>query len=356
MLCNQGNDGFSAAFTTGVSVLVGPSHAGSFAARTCKAELSWGKDRLIVADQVPQVDLDLFGVDLKGTGPVAAFQLKKSSDTCCLTYEIYSLSVAPRLLRTIEGGFFSAADTDLDGRVEIWAEDGKAVDGLDGLPVTAFDFPPTYVLRLKNNRLVDATSEFVTHFDKIIERLRTQISPEQLSHFKQSDGKLTFSIADVERLHNLRATKIAVMEIVWNYLYSGREIDAWHSLREMWPAEDLGRIQSAIASRRKSGILTQIDGTETQRASKKRAPIFEKPDIIEAKPIEIFAPPFDPSFSREVLLDLVIDAAGKVRSVKRNGHMDEELLSYLKDWKFVPAIRGRQSVASHLHFAVSLKR
>src|SRR5215472_1449469 len=356
MLCNQGNDGFSAAFSTGVSVLVGPSHAGSFAARTCKAELSWGKDRLIVADQVPQVDLDLFGVDLKGTGPVAAFQLKKSSDTCCLTYEIYSLSVAPRLLRTIEGGFFSAADTDLDGRVEIWAEDGKAVDGLDGLPVTAFDFPPTYVLRLKNNRLVDATSEFVTHFDKIIERLRTQISPEQLSHFKQSDGKLTFSIADVERLHNLRATKIAVMEIVWNYLYSGREMEAWRSLKEMWPAGDVDRIQSAIASRRRDGILAQIDGAGTHRISKKHAPIFEKPDVIPAQAIDIFRPPFALSLPEEVFLDLVIDSAGKVRSVRSQGNIDQELLSYTKEWKFVPAMRGGHSVASRLHLAVSLKR
>jgi len=355
-LCNQGSYGFKADSPTGVSVLVGAPHSGSFAARTCTAELSWDKHKLIVADQVPQVDLDLFGVDLNGIGPVAAFQLKKSSDACCLTYEIYSLSGAPRLLRTIEGGFFSAADTDLDGRVEIWAEDGKAVDGLDDLPVSSFDFLPTYVLRLENNRLLDATPEFAAYFDEIIERIRRKISPEQLGSFKQSDGKLSFSIAEVERLHNLRGTKIAVMEIVWNYLYSGRETDAWRSLREMWPAEDLDRIQSAISSRRRDGILAQIDGAGTHRISKKHAPIFEKPDVIPAEAIDLFRPPFALSLPEEVFLDLVIDSAGKVRSVRSRGNIDEELLSYTKEWKFVPAMRGGHSVASRLHLAVSLKR
>src|SRR5215472_631848 len=355
-LCNQGSYGFKADSPTGVSVLVGPPHSGSFAARACTAELSWGKHKLIVADQVSQVDLDLFGVELKGAGPVAAFQLKKSSETWCLTYAIYSLSHPPRLLRTREGGFFSAADTDLDGRVEIWAEDGKAADGLDDLPVSSFDFLPTYVLRLENNRLVDATPEFAAHFDEIIERIRKQISTEQLSGFKQSDGRLSFSIADVERLHNLRATKIAVMEIVWNYLYSGREMEAWRSLKEMWPAGDLDRIQSAIASRRRDGILAQIDGAGTLRISKKRAPIFEKPDVIPAEAIDIFRPPFALSLPEEVFLDLVIDSAGKVRSVRSQGNIDQELLSYTKEWKFVPAMRGGHSVASRLHLAVSLKR
>jgi hypothetical protein len=355
-LCNQGNYGFKADSPTGVSVLVGPPHTGSFAARLCTAELSWGKHKLIVADQVSQVDLDLFGVELTGSGPVAAFQLKKSSETCCLTYAIYSLSHPPRLLRTIEGGFFSAADTDLDGLVEIWAEDGKAADGLDDLPVTSFDFLPTYVLRLENNRLVDATREFAAHFDEIIERIRKQISPQQLSSFKQSDGRLNFSIADVERLHNLRATKIAVMEIVWNYLYSGREVEAWRSLQEMWPAGDLDRIQSAIASRRRDGILAQIDGAGTHRVSKKHTPIFEKPDVIPAEPIDIFRPPFALSLPQEVFLDLVIDSAGKVRSARSGGNIDQELLSFTKEWKFIPAMRHGHSVASRLHMAVSLKR
>src|SRR5215467_6000546 len=49
-LCNQGSYGFKADSPTGVSVLVGPPHSGSFAARACTAELAWGKHKLIVAD------------------------------------------------------------------------------------------------------------------------------------------------------------------------------------------------------------------------------------------------------------------------------------------------------------------
>jgi len=350
MLCDQGSHGFSAHLSSGVSVTVGPSHTGSFAARTCTAELLSGKRTLTVAHEVQQVDLDMFGVDLNGAGPVAAFQLKKSPDTCCMNYEIYSLLGVPRLIRTLTGGFFSAADTDLDGQVEIWAEDGQAVDGFEGLPTASFDFPPTYVLRFENNRLLDATPEFAAHFDDVIQHIRQQISAPQLMDFKQSDGKLSFSIAEVERLHNMRATKIAVLEIVWNYLYSGREEDAWKSLREMWPATDLDRIHLAIASRRRSGILTQIDGSTDPLAAKKRATIFEKLAVIPAHPIDMFGPPMEPSFPREVLLDLVIDSAGKVRSVK------PEALSYVRDWKFVPAQKGGHSVASHLGLSISLMR
>lgn len=154
MLCNHGNNGFRADSPTGVSVVVGPSHSGSFAGRSCTAELVRGKQVVTVADQAAQIDLDLFDVDLGVDGPVAAFQLKQSPESCCANYQIYSLAGSPRLLRTLNGGFFNAADNNLDGRVEIWAEDAEAVDGLDSLPASAFDFLPTYVLRFEGNRLL----------------------------------------------------------------------------------------------------------------------------------------------------------------------------------------------------------
>lgn len=349
-LCNQGDHGFSARLPSGISVTVGPPHTSSFAVRTCTAEILSGKRKLTVAEDVQQADLDMFGVDLNGAGPVAAFQLKKSPNTCCLSYEIYSLLGAPHLIRTLTGGFFNAADTDLDGRIEIWAEDGQAVDGLEGLPAASFDFLPTYVLRFENNRLLDATPEFAAHFDEVIQDLRAKISAPQLMDFKQSDGKLSFSTAEVERLHNLRATKIAVLEIVWNYLYSGREEDAWKSLREMWPATDLDRIHLAIAGRRRNGILTQIDGSTDPPAGKKHATIFEETAVSPAQPIDMFGPPLESSFPRHVFLDLVIDSAGKVRSVT------PEAMSYVREWKFVPAQKRGHSVASRLDLSVSLMR
>jgi hypothetical protein len=355
MLCNHGSNGFRADSSSGVYVVVEASHSGGFAEHACTAELRRSKETLTVADQAAQVDLDLFDVEVGLPGPVAAFQLQHSEQNCCLSYEIYSMRGPLRLLRTLQGGFFHAADTDLDGRVEIWAEDGEAVNGLDELPVSLFAFLPTYVLRFENERLVDATREFAPHFDQIIQDLRAKLSRDQLADFKKSDGKLAFSINGMERLRDLRATKIAVLEIVWSYLYSGREDQAWNTVREMWPVGDAGRIQSVIVDRRKRGILAQLDGVSTAPGRQKHCPIFKQSEVTSAGPIDISFPAV-PTSTAEVDFDLIIDSAGKVRQIKTAASLDPYILDYVRAWKFIPAMKGGHSVASHLRIAVSMKR
>jgi hypothetical protein len=44
--------------------------------------------------------------------------------------------------------------------------------------------------------------------------------------------------------------KAKVLEIVWAYVYSGREQQAWRSLTEMWPVTDADRIPTAILNAR----------------------------------------------------------------------------------------------------------
>jgi hypothetical protein len=356
MLCDHGNNTFRFDSSSGVSVLVGPSHAERFAARQCAAELVWHKQRLAVADQVPQVDLDLFDVEIGAASPVAAFQVKPSEESCCLNYQIYTLRSSPRLLRTLRGGFFSAADTNLDGRVEIWAEDAEAVDGLDGLSATTFDFLPTYVLRFEGDRLLDATQEFASHFDAIISGLRAKLTWAQLEDFKSTDGKLALSITNLERFRSLHSTKMAVLEMVWSYLYSGREEEAWKALREMWPPSDFERMQAAIADRRKRGILTQIDGLVPRPAPAKARPVYSQSQVTPASAMNPSFPDLGPWVPTAVDLDLVIDSAGKVHYLRPGTDLDPYLLAYARAWKFVPATRGGHSVASHLHLSLSLKR
>jgi hypothetical protein len=58
-------------------------------------------------------------------------------------------------------------------------------------------------------------------------------------------------------------------------------------------------------------------------------------------------------------LVLVIDSAGKVRSVEETGHFqsaDEGLLKSTTDWKFIPAFNNGQPVASKILLGVSLRR
>jgi hypothetical protein len=129
VLCRDGAGTLQAEFS-GVTVRVGASRIGGLSTRTCEATLRWDQQTVIVAADAAQIDLDAFGVDLGLGTPAAAFQVKNSASQCCVEYELYSLEKHPRLVRTITGGdFFRAADTDLDGRVEIWTTDASAVNG-----------------------------------------------------------------------------------------------------------------------------------------------------------------------------------------------------------------------------------
>jgi hypothetical protein len=243
VVCSEGFGSFEAKSPRDVTVSVGAVKTAEFAQRVCQAKLFWGEQELLVEPSAWQVDVDVMDVDLGLGSPVVALQIKKSDLDSLMKYEIYSLTKPPRKLRTITGGdFFRAEDTDLDGRIEIWTSDAGAVDGFENLPLSALDFAPPIALRFEHKRLMDVSSEFPAQFDRQIATVRAQLDARQLSDFKNSDGQLsTLSPPKMEELHRLRMTKIKVLEIVWCYLYSGREQDAWRALADMWPAADFDR-------------------------------------------------------------------------------------------------------------------
>jgi hypothetical protein len=366
VLCNAGNSSFDATFRTGVKVSIGSQKDGEFSTRVCHGTLSWGKQKLVVASGVPQLDLDMFGVDLGSGVPVAAFTTAKSNDACCMTYQIYSLNEPPQLLRTITGGgFFEAADTDLDGKVEIWTDDSGAVDGFEGLTLGEIEFVPTYVLRLDHDRLVDASAEFQAFFDDVIKSIRARIKPELLRDFRAGDGRVQAGpdspAQELIRLHNLRAVKIQALEIVWAYLYSGCEKEAWQSLAEMWPAGDVERIRAEILKARSRGIRSQLDGVSigTPRKHGKKAPIFAQSEVTPPQAIlrRVYPPEGqeEPVGRKEVHIELVIDSAGKVRSVKPTGEtkLEQYVQISASRWKFIPAFKNDRPVAMRGRTSIS---
>ena len=367
VLCTDGDGNFDAEVRFGIKVHVGAARNGELATRACAAKLGWEKQELVVATGVSQLDLDAFGADFGDGVPVAAFQIKRSSAECCMEYKIYSLEKQPHLLRTISGGdFFSASDIDLDGRVEIWTNDAAAVNGFENLSLSELDSAPTVVLRFAHGQLLDVSAEFQSYFDDQIARIRRGIRSEELEDFKSSDGKLTAlaSSSSVEQLHRLRMVKIKVLEIVWAYLYSGREQDAWHSLTEMWPPADIDRIRTALVNLRAHGIHSQADDTSAGplRGKKKQAQIFDavsragpsrKLEVIPPGAILLQRPPVSEiqqqsSPESELLLDLVIDASGKVRSAEPAGKVkavSPDLINAALSWKFIPAFKDGRPVA-----------
>ncbi|MFZ3264638.1 MAG: hypothetical protein WA172_11615 [Terriglobales bacterium] len=334
------------------------------ARRSCAAKLTWEKHELVVESGAAQLDLDAFGIDLGDGVPSAAFQVGKSDSDCCMEYRIFSLEKPPRLLRTITGAqYFSASDIDMDGRIEIWADDGEAVNGFESLTPGELDNPPAIALRFAHGQLLDVSAEFQSYYDRKITQLRDAISPSDLQDFKNSDGRLSEPItpASSDRLHRLRRIKIKVLEIVWNYLYSGRESDAWRQLREMWPPADVDRIRAAIVNARAAGIHAQVDATSAgPPPRKKHAPVF---DAVRPR-ADLDSPPTgillefqsvageQTSLPPELRLDLIIDAAGKVRSTHAPLGVSTSEVAVTSTWKFIPAFKDGRAVACHLRFSV----
>jgi hypothetical protein len=386
VLCRDGVGDFDVQFLTGVKVHVGAGRNQELAARVCDASLSWSDQTLALTSAASELDIDALGVDLGVGAPVLALQVKKLKTECCMAYEIYSLKQPPMLLRRIAGGeYFSAADTDLDGRVEIWTDDAAAVEGFENLRLSDLDFAPPIVLRFARGRLLDVSSEFRPYYNQKIAEERAKIVPEDLDDFKKSDGKLDpASMIPVVKLSRMRSAKIKVLEIVWSYLYSGREPDAWHALQEMWPASDIDRIRSAVSGALARGIRSQVDGvlTVTHPGRQSYAKIFDGTVVVSAPPgltpkNAKVAPPITPPRAilmereppltameqelakNESTLKLVIDSAGKVRSVEVIGNVekvDEQLLRSTTGWKFIPAFNADQPVASQILLGVSLRR
>jgi hypothetical protein len=259
--CENGSGEYSTRFVTGTTVSVGPMRNGTFAERACAATLEWNGPEVSVASDAGQVGIDVLGADLGFGKPVVAFQIDQSGAGSNRTYQIYSLEKPPHLLYTITGGdSYRAADTDLDGRIEIWTDDAAAVDGFERVPAADFDFAPTVVFRFEKGHLVDVGSEFLSYYDAEIAKVRSQVSERDLAEFKQSDGSLSATtLRPGEELHRLIRTKIGVLEIVWAYLYSAREREAWSALEEMWPSADLERIRAAISTVHQRGILHNLD-------------------------------------------------------------------------------------------------
>src|SRR5438309_463179 len=389
VVCRDGSGSFEAAFPTGVTVRVGAARRDGLATRACEGMLLWDKQKLGVAAAAAQVDVDGFGIDVGLGQSVVTLQVKKIDAECCMTLHIYSLQKPPKLLRTITGGsFFSTADTDLDGQIEIWTNEAAAMEGFENPNAGRPDLAPTVILRFVHGRLLDVSSEFQSYFDSEIARVRTQLDPEDLRDFKNSNGRLAptahFSPEDLRHSESLERTKVRVLQIIWSYLYSGREQDAWNSLADMWPARDIDRIRAAILSARARGIRAQVDGVSAKVPSKAIATkVFDLrtqaapsagipwahrsggedgPAILPPSPILIERRAAERESEAnlpdsELLLDLVIDSAGKVRSAESAEPSFELFLkSEVARWKFIPALSAGRAVTSRVYFLVSPKR
>jgi hypothetical protein len=257
------------------------------------------------------------------------------------------------------------------------------------------------VLRFQKGKLLDVTTEFATAFDKRIETLRSQLRPQDLSDFKNSDGKLQATDSSLaEEIRRLLGVKAKVLEIVWSYLYGGREQEAWSSLAELWPTTDADRIRESLLKARASGMRTQLDAVSiADPRRKKGVQVFNTtpsqggnaprsgtasgaatsaaaemgPAASAGRPFESGTGSQDPIIAAVPILirifptegkmtvSLVIDSAGKVRSATPSGRVasndnNNDQMNAISEWKFVPAFKDHLPVASSMVRVISLQQ
>lgn len=406
ILCTDGEGMFTAKSMTGVTVTVSASKTRGLASRSCGATLSYRGKTIDAVDDASQVDIDLMDADIDRGGPIVGIQYTEPGSNRQMTYAIYRLDRTLQLLRTIKGGdFFRAADFHLDKHIEIRTGDVTAADGFDGIPLSSFDFAPTMYLQFEDGKLIDVSSEFRSEYDRTIADLKAALDPASLKAFKSTNGKLdSIYLRPADEIHSLTVTKIKVLELVWSYIYSGREAEAWSTLNEMWPAEDVDRIRAAILEAQQRGIRKQVDSVstsvphlkishvlfyETATVSKENASIggqisngdsvmaniasappedgAKRAWIIDIDPTPIYlytgCLPSDCPFLQGagVRLDLRLDDAGKVVEAKPvdnqlKGSGIDALLKSALTWKFIPAYKNGHPVACVTQQIINLYR
>lgn len=163
-------------------------------------------------------------------------------------YKIVDLSEQPVILPEIEdeSPFYFFQDPATHG-YRIMASDG-GFHNFDGRCFDCSPFPRV-VLRVSKDGLHDVSPEFAEDYDSEIALARAKIGEGEITKFIEAD------------FHDARNV---VLEIVFAYLYSGRETDAWQTLDQMWPAKDRQRIKTLILKTRSHGLLSRLGKTSPE--------------------------------------------------------------------------------------------
>ncbi len=215
----------------------------------CRASLvsSTGEKQELMRDKEVSVYQGT-GEDILGDGnPSLVLEGFSGGAHCCYTYKIVSLGERSDSVGPIQNQspFFFFQDP--VGQFRIMTSDG-AFGNFDGLCYDCSPFPRV-VLKADRNGFHDVGSQFAEQYDSEIALARAKIPEDEVRKFQQSDFKDARSV---------------VLEVVFSYLYSGREDQAWQTLNEMWPSADRERIKNLITATRAKGILSRLNQSEAR--------------------------------------------------------------------------------------------
>lgn len=197
------------------------------------------------------------GADLNGDGiPDLVLAGYSGELHCCYVYTVVSLGRTPRVLHTFKTRIPMVFEKQQDGGVLIRTGDG-VFDYFMTPP--ADTVVPPIILRMRASGVEDVSAQFPEVFDQAIEKSRSELTRDALEKFHASTYRDKLFMDQVLTVHR-------VLTIVLNYLYSGREEQAWQNLQELWPPSDFERAKSLIIERRRRGLLTELSGNAEKPA------------------------------------------------------------------------------------------
>jgi hypothetical protein len=192
------------------------------------------------------------GKDINGGGePDLVLFAQDGPPAYGYTYSFVGLGQHPALLTQIQNGYgiwFKQFTS--KGPIFILTADA----GLRDLPgireIYHFDLLiPEVIFRLRGDKLTDVSDQFQARYDAQIARAQNHLNPGVIERFRNERISNDFYRGEI---------KGWILTVVFSYLYSGRERQAWRALQQMWPTNDVAHVKKAILDCRSRGILSEV--------------------------------------------------------------------------------------------------
>jgi hypothetical protein len=219
-----------------------------------------GKRLIAARDWALKVD-KISGTDINGDDkPELVIDGYSGGERCCFTYTVVKLGASAQVLRSIASNSALNFEKQDDGSVLIKGVDSSMDYFVVPHPMAVV---PQVFLKMKGDTLEDVSAQFQPQYDKLIDDAKSQLTPADLEKFRQSrynDKMFTDQLPTARR----------VLTIIVNYLYSGREDQAWKTLDDLWPISDQGRLKNLILERRARGLLKQLNAPNAGAVARTR--------------------------------------------------------------------------------------